>query len=306
MSAGIAELNETNDLKKALYNANICLQSAKDNGGNSSVVYVKGMQIKRSLNSELENELTLAFKHDQFEMYYQPIWSTQKQIIVSFEALLRWNHPTKGILTPDAFLYALIELDKMKKLDLWVLKTVIKQINKWQKQGLDSVPVAINISPETLECYDVIERILTLTEKYKVNKNLLTIEVTENTAMNNIESGKVTLTEISDLGLNIAIDDFGTGYSSLNYLKTFPSDIIKFDRSFITNLQENDINHEILKSLIPLCHRLNKKVIVEGIEKIEQADILNELNITGYQGYLYSYPITSEKATKMLINKKLT
>jgi diguanylate cyclase (GGDEF)-like protein len=306
LSAGLVTLSLKESLDESLHKGNLSLQVAKEKGGNCVVAYDESLNLKKSPDLALEEEIRMAYKNEEFVLYFQPIWSKHRNRIVSFESLIRWDHPKKGILPPGAFLHGVMQMGQQRLMDLWVLKTVIKQLNTWQQKGLNLVNVSINISPETLETNEFVQSIIFLTNKYQIDKSLITIEVTENVAMKSIESGRNVLSEIESLGVQIAIDDFGTGYSSLNYLKTFPSDIIKFDRSFITQLQKDDTNHEILKSLVPLCKRLGKKVILEGIEDEVQIDIVSELEVDGFQGYYFSYPVNSNQAADMMKTKQIS
>ena len=304
MSAGVVEVESGLTLEKVLHMANQTLQTAKAQGGHCTVVFGENLKLAMVSDLAMENELRAAFENNQFELLFQPIWSAQQKRIISFEALIRWNHPEKGLLLPDSFLHILRQLGLMEELDLWVLNAAAQQISHWQQLQLEEVNVAVNLSPETIQNHLFVERIIEAIHTYQINKEALTIEVTENTAMQNIESGKNTLSQLRSLGLKIAIDDFGTGYSSLNYLRSFPSDVIKFDRSFVRDLHNGDTNHEILMALIPLCKRLHKKVIIEGIENQIQLDIVENLNIDGYQGFYFSYPVTSDKAALMLAKKQ--
>ncbi len=297
-----AEPNMANE--QVLLRANQALQSAKANGGKQSKIYRKGIKLKGHTDLLFENELRTAFKQKQFEIYYQPIWS-DKNTIICFEALIRWNHPTKGVLAPNSFLYLVQQLGLMVELDFWVTEQAIKQVKIWRKTNLDAAKVTINLSADTIQNSQIVEHIKACSLKHRVTTQNITIEITENTAMHNVESGKSTLNELRKLNIQIAIDDFGTGYSSLNYLRTFPSDVIKFDRSFVSDTSNQLINQEILKALIPLCHQLGKKVIVEGIENRSQYDQLNHHQVDGYQGYYLCYPVTEQEASKMLqISKK--
>lgn len=303
MSAGSTVVTPDMSIEAILHQASQALQLAKQSGGKQHQCFQPG--IKLSLNTDLifENELRAAFKREQFEIYYQPIWSST-DTIVCFEALIRWNHPKKGLLTPNAFLTLVHDLGLMVELDQWVSKQAIKQIRSWQFINPDSAKITVNVSAETVQNGDLVPFIKNCLKTEKVKAHNLTMEVTENTAMHNIESGRSTLTELKKLGVQVAIDDFGTGYSSLNYLKAFPSDVIKFDRSFVSDKKNQAINIEILKSLVPLCHRLNKKVVIEGIENRDQFESMQHLGINAFQGYYLSYPITAKEAQKLLFMSK--
>ncbi len=302
-SAGSTEVKPDMDIEITLHQASQALQLAKQSGGKQHQLYQPGLRL--SLNTDLifENELRAAFKREQFEIYYQPIWSSENTI-ACFEALIRWNHPKKGLLTPNAFLTLVQELGLMIELDYWVCQQAIKQIRSWQFINPTSAKVSVNFSAETVQNGHLVQFIENCLTTEKVHAENLTLEVTENTAMHNIESGQSTLTELKKLGVQVAIDDFGTGYSSLNYLKAFPSDVIKFDRSFVSDRKNQQINIEILKSLVPLCHRLDKKVVIEGIENKAQFETMQTLGINAFQGYYLSYPITAREAQKLLIMSK--
>lgn len=303
MSAGSTEIKPENSIEDMLHQANQALQFAKQSGGKQLQIYHKALKLSLNADLSFENELRTAFKMNQFEIYYQPIWAAENKIIC-FEALVRWNHPTKGLLSPDSFLNLINELGLAIDLDYWVIDQSMNQIRKWKFVNNEAAKVSINVTAETIQNGQIVNHIKSALKREKVPASDVTLEITENTAMHNIESGKNTLNELKKLGVQIAIDDFGTGYSSLNYLRTFPSDVIKFDRSFVTNLNNQEINQEILKSLIPLCQRLNKKVVIEGIENKQQYEILKDLSIDGFQGYYFSYPITVLEASKLLLMSK--
>ncbi len=303
MSVGVNQLKPNIPIEKMLHHASQALQYAKQAGGKQLQTYHQNIKLALNPDLSFENELREAFLSKQFEIYYQPIWSANNQILC-FEALIRWNHPTRGLLTPVSFLSLVQQLGLSIKLDFWVTEQTIKQAKIWQKINPNAAKININISAETIQNSQLVEHLEACLKKERVEAKSLTIEITENTAIHNIESGKNTLNELQKLGLQIAIDDFGTGYSSLNYLRSFPADVIKFDRSFVVDTENQQINQEILKSLVPLCHRLGKKVVVEGVENKQQFNMLKSLNINAYQGYYLSYPISRNQAQKMLLMVK--
>jgi diguanylate cyclase (GGDEF)-like protein len=300
MSAGTTKISNQLKISFILHQANQALQSAKQAGGKRTVHYHDGISSTINPDLTLENEVRSAIKLKQLEIYYQPIWSAENRIIC-FEALVRWNHPQRGLLAPDAFLFMVQSLGLMIELDHWVIEQAIRQVRSWKYVNPDAARVTINVSADTVQNSDLIRHVKNCLDKEKVNAKLVTLEITENTAMHNIESGKNTLSRLQKLGVQIAIDDFGTGYSSLTYLKNFPADVIKFDRSFVSDHKNQAINEEILKALIPLCHRLGKKVVVEGIETKQQFEMLRHMTISGFQGHYLSHPIHLEAAKKLLI-----
>ncbi len=304
MSAGATAITTDLDHETIFRQANLALQAAKMNGGKQSQNFSNELKSPSNTDISFENELRTAFKQNQFEVYYQPIWS-DKRNIMCFEALIRWKHPQRGLLSPATFLYLVQQLGLMTELDYWVTEQAFIQIKKWRAINPDSAKITINLSADTIQHGGIVEYIKQCSLKHKVTTQHITAEITENTAMHNIESGMDTLQKLRKLGIKIAIDDFGTGYSSLNYLRSFPSDVIKFDRSFVSDEKSHDINHEILKALVPLCHELNKKVIIEGIESGAQYEQVSQFDVDGFQGYYLCYPLQEKEATKMLtISKK--
>ncbi len=304
VSAGSTSMNPETDHQILFKQANLALQSAKLKGGKQSQFYQEGLHLPASADISFENELRTAFKQKQFEIYYQPIWS-DKNNITCFEALIRWNHPKRGVLAPATFLYLVQQLGLIVEMDFWVTEQAFEQIKKWRSINPDAAKICINLSADTIQHGGIVEHIKNCSLKHKVTTQHITAEITENTAMHNIESGTNTLNKLRELGIKIAIDDFGTGYSSLNYLRSFPSDVIKFDRSFVSDDRNHDINHEILKALVPLCHELSKKVVIEGVENKKQFEQVAHFDVDGYQGYYLCYPVKEAEATKMLtIGKK--
>lgn len=303
ISAGLTQLKPDMKTEQMLNEASQALQLAKQKGAKQLECYHEGLKLSLNTDLSFENELRTGFKLHQFELYYQPIWNNSNQIIC-FEALIRWNHPKRGVLTPDNFLSLMQQLGLSIELDYWVLAQAIQQIRKWKFVNSRAGKITVNISAETIQNGRIVNHLKTLLNSERISPDSLTLEITENTAMHNIESGQNTLNEIKKLGVKIAIDDFGTGYSSLNYLRIFPSDVIKFDRSFVVDLNDYSINLEILKSLVPLCHRLNKTVVVEGIETNKQYESLKKLAINGFQGYYLSYPVNLKEAHKLLVMSK--
>ncbi len=303
-SAGLTEIGLQDDLDLAIMESNLALQSAKKTGGHRVVIYDAGMVMPEFSPILIEHELREAFSRDQFTLNFQPIWSVSNRRIDCFEVLVRWNHPEKGEIMPDSFLPMLIQLGLMQQLDLWVLNQSCIQLRSWHKQGFRSVRLAINLSSESIQSADFITSFTQTYRLHGVDPSHLIIEITENTAMQNIEAGRQTLARMHDLGVRVAIDDFGTGYSSLNYLCSFPSDIIKFDRSFISGVSSDDARLEMLRSLVPLCQKLDKQVVVEGIEIADQHELAERLRVDLVQGYLYACPVSADEALSLLKGKQ--
>lgn len=300
-SAGVTAVNAHSSLDILLMETNIALQSAKRAGGKQCCLYSSELDMPEFSPILIEHEIRDAFSYDQFTLYFQPIWSVESGTISGFEALVRWKHPDKGLLTPDAFLPVLSQLGLMSQLDLWVIRRACMQLATWdEKLGSKRVTLSINLSPQTLENDRICSELAELLKVYRLEAGRLAIEITENTVMQNIETGAQTLSRLQNLGVQIAIDDFGSGYSSLNYLTTFPSDCIKFDRSFVSDIRRDDPRYEILYALVPLCQKLGKQVIIEGIETSAQHALVEYLLVDGLQGYLYCPPVCEETAIDMV------
>jgi len=303
VSSGSTKVSTEIGVDEMLKQANMALQSAKFNGGNQSKRYRKDIRVPSANDLSFENELRTAFKQNQFELYYQPIWS-DKNTIYCFEALIRWNHPTRGILTPGSFLFLVQQLGLMVELDMWVTEQAFQQVKLWRQINPDAAQITVNLSSDSIQSGQIVKHFKQTSLKHKITPEHIIAEVTENTAINNMESGTNALLELQNMGVQIAIDDFGTGYSSLNYLTTFPANVIKFDRSFVSDFDQLH-NRQILLAMVPLCQRLGKKVIVEGVETKRQFDLISDLSVDGYQGFYLSHPVPIAEATKMLtISKK--
>ncbi len=272
-------------------------------GGRKALLFDESMP-KYSDTLELESQLREAIAEKQFEIYLQPIYSTDTERVVGYEALTRWNHPRRGVLTPFEFLPHLGPLNLLPTIDLWALAEAIELLKSWQREGLNDLFIAVNLSAESLQDDHYLATAPVLIKQLKNKSNNLHIEVTENSAIKSINAGKQTLSLLSETGINISIDDFGTGYSSLNYLKSLPAHKVKFDRSFIREMLESKASLEILKALVPLCQKLDKVVVAEGIETQEQLDMVREIGFNQLQGFLFSVPLPVSQATKLVVTEE--
>ncbi len=300
-SAGVTALDTASSLDIVLMETNIALQSAKQSGGKHCCLYSSELDLPEFSPILIEHEVRDAFSYDQFTLYFQPIWSVETQSISGFEALVRWKHPVKGLLTPDAFLPVLSQLGLMSQLDLWVIRRACMQLSNWDAKLKEKhITLSVNLSPQTLEDDRFCSELSALLKMYRLEPDRLTIEITENMVMQNIETGTQTLSKLQNLGAQIAIDDFGSGYSSLNYLSSFPSDCIKFGRSFVSEISRDDPRYDILYAMVPLCQKLGKRVVIEGIETAEQHALIESLLVDGLQGYLYSVPVSEDQAISMV------
>ncbi len=298
VSIGATWMDSIESIDVAMLRAQRALDAAKSMGGRKALLFDDSMPAK-SNSLALENQLREAIAQNQFEIYLQPIYSTQSEQVVGFEALTRWKHPQRGMLAPFEFLPYLAPLNLLPSIDLWALNEAINLLKSWQKTQLADLFIAVNLSAESLQDDEYLAKAPQLIRELKSKTNLLHIEVTENSAIKSINAGKQTLSLLVESGISVSIDDFGTGYSSLNYLKSLPANKVKFDRSFIREMLHSDATLEILKSLVPLCQKLDKLVVAEGIETQQQLEMARKVGFDQLQGFLFSMPLPLEEAIKI-------
>ena len=266
--------------------------------------YDQQMQKTSIKNLQLEKELRVAIKEKQWVLLYQPKLDIKTGKIIGAEALIRWQHPQRGLLSPFEF----IDFAEMRNLIIpigdWVIQQACQQIKDLLSQGLMDCTIAINLSSKQLLNDDVVQKVFTAIEQYEVPPRLLELEVTETALIDNISIAAESLKRLSSRGIKIAIDDFGTGYSSLNYLKNLPINSLKIDRSFVKDICDDSDDKQMVKTLIAMAHSLDLYVIAEGVEEIEQLDLLNGYGCDEMQGYLLSKPVTVDKLVELLNNPK--
>jgi len=220
--------------------------------------------------------------------------------IVGVEALIRWNHPQKGLLSPFFFIKLAEETDLIHPMGEWVLETVCKTCHDWKMEGQTPPIISMNLSPIQFRRTDLAQWIGDTLDKYEVDPHQLIVEITETVAMDNLTHTQSQLKQIRDLGVKVALDDFGTGYSSLNYLRYLPLDILKIDKSFIRGLGNNPKETFIVKQIIDMAHELNLTVTAEGVEELEQLRVLQENQCDHLQGYYYYKPMPENELKKIM------
>ena len=243
---------------------------------------------------EWKSGMEQAIVDGSFEVFYQPIVNIETSQLVSMEALLRWNHPVEGYVSPAEFIPIAEESGLILPLGEWVLRSVCEQISEWNLQGFKDVRVAVNLSARQFET-DIPRLVRRCLQETGIEARSLGLEITEGVAMKNVDKNIRMLDELHKLGLNISIDDFGTGYSSLAYLTRFPLNTLKIDRSFIVDITTNADDQAITRAIIALGRNLNLKVLAEGVETPGQVDILRESGCDYVQGYYYSKPIPADQ-----------
>ncbi|NES83585.1 MAG: EAL domain-containing protein [Moorea sp. SIO2B7] len=284
-----------------LRNADIAMYQAKSLGKARYMVFNVQMHKVAQKRLQLETDLQQAVKRQEFFLNYQPIRSLITGRIVGFEALVRWHHPTKGFISPGEFIPVAEETGLIIPIGLWVLREACQQIlvfqNKAQQKDLK---INVNLSVKQFSQPNLIEKIDDIIGETGINSQHLKLEITESAIMDNAESATIILEELRKRKIQLSIDDFGTGYSSLSYLHRFPVDTLKIDRSFISRLDENDENLEIVQAIITIAHNLGMSVTAEGIETGQQLAQLRALGCEFAQGYFFSKPLKQEAAVELI------
>ncbi len=287
-----------------LRDADIAMYYAKDNDDNY-VIFDQKMHIRAVTRLQLETDLRFAIERNEFELYYQPIISLDDASLTGFEALVRWNHPQRGLVPPYEFIPISESTGLIIPMTVQILHSACKQIVQWQERFPSGNPLsmAVNLSGKHFGHPALVEQIKTVISETGIDPANLKLELTESAVMDNAETAILMLKQIKETGVQISIDDFGTGYSSLSYLHRFPIDLLKVDRSFVGAMEENTENGEIVRTVIALAKALNLKVVAEGIESIHQFHQLRILGCEYGQGYLFSKPLQVADIERMLSEK---
>jgi diguanylate cyclase (GGDEF)-like protein len=283
-----------------LRDADIAMYHAKDSK-QKYVVFDEQMHAKAVNLHQLETDLRGAIERNEFEVFYQPIVSLDELKLAGFEALVRWNHPQKGLISPGEFIGISESTDLIVPLTLNVLRESCRQVGKWLRAGKGrEFFVSVNLSGKHFEDAELCRQIETVLRETQFDPRLLKLEITETALMENSEATVAMLSQIKELGVKISIDDFGTGYSSLNYLHRFPLDTLKVDRSFVSTIDRASENSEIVRTIVYLAKALNLSVVAEGIESIRQLNQLQMLGCNYGQGFLFSRPMPAAEIEILL------
>lgn len=281
--------------------AGLALSNVKKAGGNGYRYYNSDMNVDNTKRLNEEFDLRKALENREFCLYFQPKVDAATGNIKGMEALIRWVHPERGIVSPLEFIPLLEECGMIVEVGDWVLRESCRLNKQWQNQGLEPLPVSVNVSSVQFLQGDFIERIELALKDSGLAAEYLEVELTESCLMSDVTKNIDILNEIKQLGVSISIDDFGTGYSSLSYLKKFPIDTLKIDRSFITNVQDRSggDNAAIVTAIMALSHSLRLDVVAEGVETAQELAYLHALGCKTIQGFLFSKPLTVDEFTKI-------
>jgi EAL domain-containing protein (putative c-di-GMP-specific phosphodiesterase class I) len=248
----------------------------------------------------MKTSLKEAIEKEEFVIHYQPQIDAQNDHIIGLEALVRWKHPKRGLLSPEHFISLAEETGLIVDIDRWVMRTAMQQVSYWHKEGLVSDILALNLSIKQLEGHNFLHEIQQCLKSFDFKPQWLELEIPEGQVMKNHKETIAKLQKLHDMGIGISIDDFGTGYSSLSLLKRLPINRLKIDRSFIKDIPADEEDIAIVKAIIALADSLKLDIIAEGVETQEQKAFLVENGCTKIQGFYYSKPISSEEMCRFL------
>ncbi len=300
-SIGIALYpKDGSDIEDLLVKADMAMYKAKDQGRNGHAFYGESMAIRSLSRLELENDLRRAFDAGDFQIHYQPKVDLVTGRVVGVEALLRWCHATRGWISPEAFIPVAEETGLIVAMGSWVLRETCLQLQRWAGTDLGHLSIAVNVSVQQFAREDFVESVLRTLQDFSVQPNLLELEITESLLLRNVDDTTSCMKRFRAAGLTLAIDDFGTGYSSLGYLRSFPVDALKIDRSFVKDLNAKGDGGAICAAIIALARELKLRVIAEGVENLEQVEFLRIHRCDQVQGYLLSAPLPPQELELLL------
>ncbi|MGX6443291.1 sensor domain-containing protein [Neobacillus sp. K501] len=294
VSVGIA-FSEGNEMgHEVIRHADTAMYYTKKYKKNSYTIYTEDLDLKASYKLKIERDLKRAIHNNEFELFYQPIKELKTGKLAVMESLIRWRHPQLGLVPPGDFIPIAEESGQIIEIGNWVLETASKQMKKWQNGGHSPFKIAVNISTKQLQQYGFIDSVLRILEETNLDAKYLELEITESFLVDDVDLIKECLIKLKEAGIAISIDDFGTGYTSLSYLRQFPLDKVKIDRSFIEDINRDFNGERITSAIISLAHSLNMTVVAEGIENEVQYNFLKGEGCNEGQGYYFNRPLPAD------------
>jgi EAL domain-containing protein (putative c-di-GMP-specific phosphodiesterase class I) len=278
-----------------MMNADTAMYLAKERGKNNYQFYTPQMTEKARERMSIERGLRHALEHYDLKVYYQPLLNATNRQAISVEALVRWDHPENGLIYPDQFITIAEETGLIVPIGLWVLRTACLQAKKWQDNDGPFTQVTVNVSARQFHEPELFDAIRDVLNETRLNPSSLELEITESAVMQDPEWTLKVLQQLNELGVRLSIDDFGTGFSSLTYLRQFPVQNVKIDRSFVKDIPESESSKTLVRAIISLGHELNLSVTAEGVETEAQLDFLEFNQCDLLQGFLLGRPATNEQ-----------
>ena len=291
------------DVEFLLKYADTAMYHVKEEGRNTYKFYTAEMTTSALEHISMKTALRQAIDNEEFFIHYQPQLIVDTNTLLGIEALIRWNHPQKGLLTPSSFIPLAEETGLIVELDRWMMRNAMQQFSRWKEEGLNPGRLSMNLSIKQLEGDNCIAQLNGMLSTYGLDAKDLELEITESQMMKKPEDAISKLKEISELGIGISIDDFGTGYSSLSLLKRLPINCLKIDRSFIMDIPNSSDDIAIVQAIIAMGKSLRLDLIAEGVETEEQKDFLLAQGCTRMQGYYFSYPLSPEALKEKFLLK---
>ena len=301
-SIGIVQSSERASHPEAIIrDADVAMYVAKKSGFGDYAVFDESMVAEATAVLSLQTDLQLALERQEFELAYQPIVDPETGIIKGFEALIRWRHPVRGVLSPDQFVPVAEEMGIIRQIDRWVMTTACAQLSEWRKRfGAFDLSMSVNTSASEFDDVGFVDELKATLDRFGLPPRALELEITESIFLNPDRRISAVIGEIRAHGVRIGLDDFGTGYSSLSYLNRYLTDTIKIDKSFVTSLCSDDRTLAIVLLIIQLAKTLHVDVVAEGVENEDQAQLLASMSCSHAQGYYYSRPLAADAATDLL------
>lgn len=286
--------------KILIKNVDSAMYMAKANGKNTYAFFEESYNKLLTDKIEMQSELRRAIENGEFIMFYQAQMDITKKKIIGFEALIRWNHPVKGLLHPVDFIYLAEESGLIIPIGKWALKSACTQLKEWSDMGYTDITMSVNLSARQFSDENFVKTVCEIIEETGIDPSRLELEITESVALKDLDYTISVIKKLNKLGVRFALDDFGSGNSAMNYLRRLPISDLKIDRSFLNTVLEDTTDQKIIQAIINLASNLDLKVIAEGVEQTEHEKLLRELNCNMAQGYLYSRPVPKEKAEELL------
>ena len=292
--------------EEVLRDADIAMYQAKGRGKARFEIFDISMRSYAYSRLAMEQELRAALENQEFRLYYQPIMSVSTNELVSFEALIRWAHPMRGLILPGEFLPVAEESGLILPMEKWILNEACRQLKEWHEKypSMENVSVNVNVSNRQFAQQNFIDDVVSALQMHDLNARCLKLEITENVLISNYAAANEVFTKLQNLGVQLEIDDFGSGYSALGYLQHFPISAIKIDKSFISEIGKSRRGVELIRAIVSMARELGMEAIAEGIETEEQLHELRRLSCNLGQGFLLSKPLDKESAERILMKEE--